>query len=1384
MTKAAEGESNEPKRIANRYEIHSVLGRGGMACVYLATDAVSGRKVALKELQLAASNPERASITALFEREFHTLSQLSHPRVIAVYDYGVSSRGPYYTMELLDGGDLRDRIPVPWRQACALVFDVASSLALLHSRRLLHRDISPRNIRCTRDDKAKLIDFGAMASMGSGGAQVVGTPAFTAPETVHRLALDARADLFSLGTTLYNALTGHVPYPARTFAEALAAWNVKPLPPSARVADIPPALDDLVLSLINVEPTLRPQTAFDVMQRLAAIADLPRDESVAVAAAYLTTPLLAGRDVELARVREQLTHVFSGHGGGVLMQGPPGIGRTRLLDACALEAKTLGASVLRATATGEPEAFIVARALMEHLLAALPWEGLAATYPELFEPQSPAASERGDDAAASTGKPQLREFAASTITTDRLQQSMCRLMLTVSRSQPLVVAVDDVHRIDAASASVLAALIDKTTRGNVCVLLTADTSQDGPSLALDVLSRRCTLIQLSALTREHTYTVLSSVFGDIANLELLTDEIHQVANGNPGQAMDMAQHLIDRQLIRYAGGGWILPARLTAADLPRSAEDALRVKLAKLSPAAQCLAEAHSLAYKDLFTAAEYRALRPEADPLSTDHAVTELLTMGVIAAAGNSYMLSNRLWIATLQGGLDPDTERARHGALVEVYRPTATLAMIHHLFEAGMEKQGLDALHARHRDYAKGFDPKIMADPHLLKLAPTYQHAIRAAIKHGSSPREIQDQRRWAVALSVMAEGAGYKQTAPEWFEQLRHDSGLDLWQADRDTTDAGQRLTNALQGAYTRYLATPEAERVYAVDEAIRLLAEYVVISIAIGASQLEHELLWSLPSVLEPFAPLSPMLDAIWHNAIATATSSCECRFEAAHERWKSVLQKLDALSSNEIEHLDTIRNAVAYALGLMEAQLGLASATSYAVRLDQDPLQKLSAVHLRKIVKLEQGDWVGAERLRREAEVLSLQLSNVQMFKALVSVELGIFARARDLSTMQQSISQIRGIAVQFPRWQLYLRDAEAYFDLARGDFAAAKLGFEACLEQAVFTADGRCSAMPVWVSAQSGLGVALLEMGQAAAARATASAALEICEQRGIRSVAHDLARTLALADSMLGEHAAAAKRIDALINEHEAVGTTGLPLGLTYEARARIAIASKDELAFTEYSRLAAREYGRGARSPLAARYEQLVNDALRAGFHSAPELSEFQSNATLDSSWTGLTDVPTAVLRAMTGARRTEERAERALRLLCETRSATAGHLYVVTSAGLQLAASKGEASAPENLADLVREYLNQEQARAETMTEIVTGTMMAEESADLSKVRTGGVSYDLLLLASVVGGSGIVAGVAAIVEGEQRTRYVKQAQLLATLAAHLVEGGDVTGMRFEVG
>jgi serine/threonine protein kinase len=351
--------SQSTTRFAERFALHELLGKGGMAVVHRATDLGSGQTVALKQLIPPERDEQRGHVELLFEREFHTLSQLRHPHVIEVYDYGVTREGIcYYTMEPLDGGALRDRAPLPWREACRLLFDVCSSLALFHSRRLLHRDVSPRNVHCTRDGHAKLIDFGAVAPMSAdGGDLVVGTPAFTAPETVHRSATDGRTDLDSLGATLYYALTGRLAYPARTFAELFACWNTRPSPPSALVEEIPAALDDLVMSLLDPSPALRPQSAFVVMQRMAAIAGLHSLEAESVSRAYLSTPALTDRDALLAKVRDQMLRALTTGGHGVLLRGARGMGRSRILDAIAIEAKTLGARVLRANARGTPQDF-------------------------------------------------------------------------------------------------------------------------------------------------------------------------------------------------------------------------------------------------------------------------------------------------------------------------------------------------------------------------------------------------------------------------------------------------------------------------------------------------------------------------------------------------------------------------------------------------------------------------------------------------------------------------------------------------------------------------------------------------------------------------------------------------------------------------------------------------------------------------------------------------------------------------------------------------------------------------------------------------------------------------------------------------------------------
>jgi len=260
-------------RSADRYTILERIGAGGAAVVHRARDEGSGRIVAFKQVLRAKMGARSKTAEALFEREYRTLVRLKHPRIIEVYEYGVTPDGPYYTMELLEGSDLVELRELPYADVCRHLRDVASSLALLHAQRFVHRDVSPRNIRLTADGTARLLDFGALAPFGT-STDVVGTPPFMAPEVLHELPLDPRTDLYSLGAVGYYCLTGRLPFSARHVSDLPKLWQSPPLPPSAFIPDIPPDLDRLILSMLSQDPLGRPENAAAVIDQLTVIAGL------------------------------------------------------------------------------------------------------------------------------------------------------------------------------------------------------------------------------------------------------------------------------------------------------------------------------------------------------------------------------------------------------------------------------------------------------------------------------------------------------------------------------------------------------------------------------------------------------------------------------------------------------------------------------------------------------------------------------------------------------------------------------------------------------------------------------------------------------------------------------------------------------------------------------------------------------------------------------------------------------------------------------------------------------------------------------------------------------------------------------------------------------
>jgi serine/threonine-protein kinase len=253
-----------------RYELHDVLGAGGMATVWRAVDRVLERPVAVKMLNDGLAGDGR--FAERFAREARHAASLLHPAIVTVFDSGEDESGtPYLVMELVDGrtlAELLEQTPrLPVDRAVAIASTVCDALRVAHAAGLVHRDIKPGNIMVADDGQVKVVDFG-IAKAGNDEAQltgtgsVLGTASYLAPEQATASEVDGRADLYALGCVLVEMLTGQPPFVGATPVEV--AWkhvSERPAPPSSLRPDIPPALDAAVLRLLEKEPGRRPADA-------------------------------------------------------------------------------------------------------------------------------------------------------------------------------------------------------------------------------------------------------------------------------------------------------------------------------------------------------------------------------------------------------------------------------------------------------------------------------------------------------------------------------------------------------------------------------------------------------------------------------------------------------------------------------------------------------------------------------------------------------------------------------------------------------------------------------------------------------------------------------------------------------------------------------------------------------------------------------------------------------------------------------------------------------------------------------------------------------------------------------------------------------------------
>lgn len=255
--------------IDRKYQILEEIGSGGMARVFKAVNMTNRRIVAIKMLK--TEYKDDAEFLRRFSREAGTVLKLNHENIVRAYEVGEYEDTPYIVMEYVEGHTLKDLIdqngPLPIRTAIGITCQILDALSVAHTYGIIHRDVKPQNVIVTERGKAKLTDFGiareAKATTSTfSGKKVLGSVHYISPEQAKNAVATEESDLYSVGITLYEMLTGKVPFTSDS-AVTIALMHIQdnPIPPKELNPDIPNALNDIVMRSLEKDPAERYESA-------------------------------------------------------------------------------------------------------------------------------------------------------------------------------------------------------------------------------------------------------------------------------------------------------------------------------------------------------------------------------------------------------------------------------------------------------------------------------------------------------------------------------------------------------------------------------------------------------------------------------------------------------------------------------------------------------------------------------------------------------------------------------------------------------------------------------------------------------------------------------------------------------------------------------------------------------------------------------------------------------------------------------------------------------------------------------------------------------------------------------------------------------------------
>jgi len=747
-------------RINNRYHIESELGRGGMGVVYRANDTLLQRQVAVKVLW---TNSLGSQGRTRLLREAQAAARLNHPNIINIFDAGDSDGLSYIVMELLDGDSLYDRHPTTLDETLDIFRQICDALGHAHEHGIIHRDLKPENVIITSQGVAKLTDFGLSRSNTSRISQeglIVGTVYYLAPEQALRQDVDHRADLYALGVLMYELITGRLPFTADDPLGVISQHlNAPVVPPSTYKPGIPPALEHIILRLLNKRPEDRPSSAAEVRFVLANLANLPDSEQLIAGELSpldrLVRGRLVGRQDEIDRVKIFWREILTGTSRSniLLIPGDAGIGKTPFVKEIRSLAHVTGARAMLGecyAAGGAPYGPILQ---MLRQISPLPEEipdialaDLMALSPDLINrsvPVNPALSPLSEQ--------------------QRFIDSLCQVFSILASHQPLTLTIEDAHWADSNTLSFVRQLA-RHSRSNhlkLMVVLTYRPDSVEENLVFKELlfdlsqDKLSTVIELLPFSYEQTRKLLHTMFMEDISDSFL-DAIYNVTEGNLFFIEEICKALIEDGQLNCDGGHWHID-QINHLELPQSVRTALQMRIHRLNPITQDLLRYAALIGRE-FNYAVLRLAFNQADEDTIIEAMEQAERAQLIGEVRDSccpnthaeeviYEFAHALIPTTLREDISHLRQYRIHRQIakaIETVTPDDLEALAYHYSQAGdQEKTRVYTIKAG--DRAR----KLFANQEAVKL---YEEALRMVPTHHISRFHILKSR--AQVFDILAQ------------------------------------------------------------------------------------------------------------------------------------------------------------------------------------------------------------------------------------------------------------------------------------------------------------------------------------------------------------------------------------------------------------------------------------------------------------------------------------------------------------------------------------------------------------------------------------------------------------------------------------------------------